>query len=415
MTAANVQRDGDTWMIAWDEEGVAMGLDHVKDTSDGIKAEVTIESTIAGRVLGPVSLNLLSTRSQSELATRCFKRVNSLTDKAWDGLVVYACGVVAKQFRAPTPTVNLAQFEGGGPVEYLVPGLVPKAETTVIYGDGESTKSLLCLHIALCVSLGRELAWEVRPEQGKVLYLDWETNDRTVHNRLSRLALGELCGMPEIHYRQCFRSLTDELPHIREQISKLGITLVIVDSLGFAASGALTEDETARSSMNALRSMAPATRLVVAHVSRAAADAGGPVKPFGSAFFWNGMRSGIEVRRAEDQPNADVVDLGLYHRKANDGQHQRPIGLQASFDGPNGGILFSRGDLSEVPDLAARTPLSSRIRNMLRNGSQSTRDLAEELDAKEEVIRVTLGRMAGVSRLESGGGRGKSSVWGLSQ
>jgi hypothetical protein len=41
--------------------------------------------------------------------------------------------------------------------------------------------------------------------------------------------------------------------------------------------------------------------------------------------------------------------------------------------------------------------------------------MAEKLDVKENVVRVTVGRMQGVTRLESGGGRGKASVWGLSE
>jgi AAA domain len=415
MAGPTVRRDGDVWHIAWTEHGVAMGIDRLKETSDGLKAEVTIESGIGGRVVGPVTLNLLNTRSQAELANRCFKRVNNLKQETWDGLMVYACAIVAKQYRSPTPTIDLSQLEDAGPVDYLIPGLVPRAETTVVYGDGESTKSLLCLLVSLCVSMGRELPWGARPQAGNVLYLDWETNARTVASRLRRLALGELCAVPTVHYRQCFRSLTDELPNIREQISKMDISLVVVDSIGFAASGALVEDETARSAMNALRQMTPATRLVVAHVSKSASESPGPVKPFGSAFFWNGMRSGIEVRRSEDQASDNLIDIGLYHRKANDGRHERPIGMSVMFDGADGGILFSPSDLGDVPDLAARTPLSSRIRNMLRNGAQTTRKVADELDVKENVVRVTLGRMEGVTRLESGGGRGKESTWGLSQ
>ena len=86
-------------------------------------------------------------------------------------------------------------------------------------------------------------------------------------SRLERLALGEACATPSVYYKQCFRPLVDELPDIREQISRHHVGLVIVDSVGFAAAGALVEDETARSTMNGLRQLSPATRLVVAHVS----------------------------------------------------------------------------------------------------------------------------------------------------
>jgi hypothetical protein len=288
-------------------------------------------------------------------------------------------------------------------------------ETTIVYGDGESAKSLFCLQFSLCVALGRELPWGARPARCNVLYLDWETNANTVASRLRRLSLGEACETPQINYRQCFRSLSDELPDIREQISKRHIGLVVVDSIGFAATGALVEDQTARSAMNDLRQMTPATRLVVAHISKGSADSPGTAKPFGSNFFWNGMRSGVEIRRGEEPTSDNVVDIGVFHRKSNDGVHQRPFGLSAIFEECNRGIQFVPTDLSDVPDLAARTPLSSRIRNMLRNGKQSTKDLARDLEIGEDVVRVTLTRMSGVSRLEAGGGRGKPSVWGLAE
>ncbi len=415
MTGPVIERNGDTWALSWAEHSVAMGMERLKERSDGIRAEITVESRVAGRVVGPVDLNILSSESQTRFANVCAKRVNGLTSEVWHALVIQACAIVTKQFREPTPTLDLSAIVDGGPVEYLVPGLIPLGETTVMYGDGESAKSLLALRIAFSVALGIALPWGVVPMVGTVLYLDWETNSSTVAARLRRIALGEAMSVPRIHYRQCFRSLADELPHIREEIARKAITLVIVDSIGFAASGALVEDETARTAMNALRFMSPATRLVVAHVSKSTADmAGGKAKPFGSAFFWNGMRSGFEVRRSEENSSDSVIDLGIYHWKSNDDRHVKPFGLSVIFDTASRGVLFEPSAIDDVPDLAARTPLSQRIRNMLRKGAMSTRNLSDELEVPENVIRTTLGRMEGTMRLEEGGGRGKSTVWGLS-
>jgi len=416
-----VRRDGDTWTLTWPDLGIGFGLERLKDISDGLRAELTVESIMPGangRLAGPVHLNLLSARSQTETANKLEKRANGAVGAIdWDQMVTYACAVVAKQYRAPAPTVDLAAVEELDEVEYLIPGLIPMGETTVLYGDGESAKSLMALRIAYSVALKQALPWNAWPTcQGAVLYLDWETNPRTVALRLRRIAQAERCAAPTIHYRQCFRSLSDELPSIREEISKNTITLVIVDSIGFAATGALTEDETARAAMNALRNMSPATRLVIAHVSRESAlQTKGKVKPFGSAFFWNAMRSGIEVRRAEDEPDGDVMHLGLYHWKANDGEHHKPIALRVGFDGPRGAIAFDQSDIQEVPDLAARTSLSVRIRAALVRGALDTKSLADELDEQENAVRTTLGRMSGVVRLNPGGGRGRTATWGLSE
>ena len=414
-----VQRDGDTWAIHWRDHGVAIGVERVRDRHDSLKAEITAESQIAGRVVGPHTVDLLSTRSVTEFSNACAKRVNGLTPEVWHALMVFVCGRVAKDFRAPTPIVKLADIQESGPVQYLIPKLLPVGETTLFYGDGESAKSMLVLRIAFSIANGQDLPWghEIK-RTGNVLYLDWETNAETVAQRLQRISRGMLVPVPDnIYYRQCFRSLIDELPNIREEISRKRIELVIVDSIGFAASGALTDDDTARTTMNALRQMSPATRLVVAHVSKDAAQSAGPIKPFGSSFFWNGMRSGVEVRKSEEGgASSSVIDVGLFHRKSNDGSHHKPIGLSVLFDQGKSGadILFEQTQIEDVPDLAARTPLGQRIREMLKRGAMETPDLADRLDVTEETLRKTLARMPDIIQIRPGGGRNNPATWGLS-
>lgn len=417
MSTPQIQRDGDNWVLTWDEHGIGMGFEALKESSSALKARVTVESRLAGRVVGPVNIDLLGMRSQAEFANGCAERVNGLEKPVWRALVVQAFSIVAKQFSDPGPTLDLSEVDATEPVEYLIPGLVPLSETTVMYGDGESAKSLLALRIAFSVALGHELPWGGVPKVGNVLYLDWETNGATIAKRLRRVALGEACLPPRIHYRECRRSLIDELPTIKEEISRRRIDLVIVDSLGYAASGALVEDETARSAMNAMRNLSPVTRLAVAHISRANADAtGGKTRPFGSAFFWNGMRSGFEVRRSEEASTDNMIDLGIFHWKSNDGRHVKPFGLSVLFDTKGDGILFEESSIDESPDLAAHTPIAQRIRNMLRKtpGNTATSHMmSEQLDIPENVIRTTLGRMQGVVRISEGGGRGKTALWGL--
>lgn len=392
-----------------------MGFERLRESrSDGLKAMVTVEGGLAGRVVGPIDLNMLSLTSQGTLATHCHERVNGLSKDQWKSMVVQACAIVTKQYWEPTPTVDLSEVDSSGAIAYVIPGLVPVGETTVIYGDGGSLKSLMCIRIALSVALGHELPWGAPVQLGNVLYLDWETNPVTVARRLRRVALGEACMTPRIHYRQCFRSLVDELPHIKEEVSRKQISLVIVDSIGFAVSGSLVEDEPARTAMNALRSLSPCTRLVVAHISKGSAEAlGGRAKPFGSAFFWNGMRSGIELRTPEENAGQNVMDLGVFHNKSNDDRLMRPFGLSVIFDTHSDGILFEPTEIQEVPDLAARTSLSSRLRGMLKTGSATIRDMAQQLDVPSDDVARVLKRMPEVVALPVAN-KTETQRWGLS-
>ena len=427
VAAPKVQRTGDSWALAWEEQSVGMGFEYLKEVSDGLKAEVTVESGVAGRVLGPVSLNLLSSRSQTEFANRCAKRVNSLPADMWDAIVVSACAVVARQFRAPSPTIKLNTVSNLGPVEFLDrTGLIPLGETTFIYGDGESLKSMMAMRIAISVTLGLPLPWGPIPTRKmKVLLCDWETNDHTQALRLQRLCLGidEVQEVPEVLYRGTLRDrqspplryLEDEVPSLREQIQREEIGLVLIDSLSFAVRGKLVDDDVARQAIFDLRQLSPATRLVVAHISKESAEKpGGRVDPFGSRFFRNGLRSGFEMRKTEEQTVSHEVDLGIYQHKNNDMDHVKPFGLRASFDGTDGPITFSPLDLHQNHDLLARTPLSQRIRDLLKHGDMTVEALADELDAKEGSIRNTLRRMPDTTQLNPGGGAGKRTTWGLS-
>jgi hypothetical protein len=414
------ERHGDSFVIAWPDDGVGFAIERLREGYDGLRGSLIVEAYMAekrGHLLGPVNLRLESIEDQTKLSHYLATRVNGKSQSQWQGLIIQACAKVGKAWRTPEPTISMDTYNDVRPIEYLVSGLIPEGETTILYGDGESAKSLCAMMIGLHVQTGSILPWETLPKCRNTLFLDWETTPKTAAARMRRISSGHGFPMPAVQYRQCFRSLEDEAASIREEISRKEIGLVIIDSIGFAAAGSLNDDAVARAALNTLRSFSPATRLVVAHVSKAEAErTNGKAKPFGSAFFWNGMRSGIEVRRAEDQPAEDQIDIALYHRKANDGRHHKTIGMRVMFDGLDGDIAFDVADVRGTPELHERMSLNSRIRDLLRSGAMSTVDIAEETGASKESVRVTLNRMPDVIRIDPGApGRGGPATWGLQQ
>jgi hypothetical protein len=278
-----------------------------------------------------------------------------------------------------------------------------------------SAKSLMALMLSVSHTLGLPTPWGPAPAVGRVMYCDWETSGRTVGSRLRRVCAGMGVSVPSILYRQCLRPLHDELPSILEDISRKGITLVVIDSIGFAVTGSLIDDDTARSAISDLRQM-ECTRLVVGHVSAdTAKNPNNKAAPFGSRFFWNGMRQGIELRRSKEglSGDDDVIDLGMYPRKGNDGRKHREVAIRVAFDGLAGPIVFDEQELIDVPDLAQGQSLPTRLRQLLKRGKASVNDLAEALDEKPEKIRTTLNRMPDAIALEPGGGRNNPGTWGL--
>lgn len=420
-----VQRFGDTWTMVWESLRVGMGFENLDRSRDGLVAEVVVESrhpeSVQHRLLGPVRLNLLSMQSQTQFANTLHKRLDAAP---WTDMVVMACALVVTEYGEPSPTVSLDEVDlGAERIEYLLPGLLPLGETTFCYGDSESLKSMLASLIAVCVVHNHPLPWGALPTRScKVLYCDWETNHVVLAERVQRLARGlGLEERPRIAYRGTLRgrdvsplrALPEEVASLRAQVQREKIGLVIVDSIGFAVDGKLVDDDVARKAMTALRQLTPATRLVVAHISKEGSRTNGRVDPFGSIFFRHGIRSGFEVRRA-DQDSADDVDIGVYHWKGNDDSHLKAFGLRAHFTPNRGPITFVHRPLDAHPELAMHTPLATRLREALRDGSSPIFELAEALDADPKVVDMTLRRMPDAIRLDSGG-RGVPANWGLRQ
>lgn len=418
MNKPEIERHGNSFVLAWRSDNIGFGIERIVETKfDGLKCMLVVEGWTETRrtnLAAPISMRLNSLDDQRKVTEFLAKRVNSFPHEKWETMVLQMCRMVSEMWYETQPIIDLATYEGTR-VEYVVGGLMPEHETTVLYGDGESAKSLCALMLSACLKTGTTLPWGDRPKQQNVLYLDWETNANTIASRIRRICMGMSMVVPKIQYRTCYRSLLDDQEAIRNEISRNDINTVIIDSIGFAMGGSLNDDDVARAAMSVLRSFEGTTRLVVAHVSKAQADMEkGRARPFGSIFFWNGMRSGIEVRRAQDQPEDDVINVGLYHQKANDGAHHKPVGLRISFDGLVGPIAFDLEDMAQVPELGVRLSMSSRVRSFLKTGSKTTPEISEYLESTDAATRTTLRRMKDVIQLTPGTqGRGNSTTWGL--
>lgn len=409
--APEVRRDGDEFILTWPTHGIGIGVSHLRETASGISAELTVEHTIAGAVHWG-ALNLASTSAREALVVK-LKRLSD--GPPWSALLERVCRTVAEEYRKGVPIIALEPAPARETRE-LIEKMLPLGETAVLHGDGGSGKSLLALALALTATTGTTLPGGLRPTQRvHVLYLDYESTAEEHRERLHALiaGLGVQYG-GGIYYRPMVRALADEAALLRAEISRLGIGLVVVDSLAPACGPEPEGADAVIRTLNALRSFAPATRLATAHVSKAAADQrGGSTRPFGSVFVQNLARSVWEIRAAEDA-DEDTVAVGLYHRKANRGRRHPPFGLRFEF--ADGLIRLRAHDLGEHTDLLARTSMSYRIRKALAGGSATVEELAEDLCASADSVGRTLRRLKAAGKvipLDPKGGRGHRARWGL--
>ncbi len=401
--APEVQRLGDALAFTWPGLGVSLTFDQLRESHEGPLGEIAVSSAILGE-LHWSRLNLASAPAREGLVRKLEK---ILPADPWRAMLDRACRAVAVAMREGEPVVALSPVRAADS-RHLVPRFLIQGETNLIFGDGGSGKSLLAETLAAAVAVGAPLACGLTPTATcPALILDWETCRDEHEDRLAGIAAGFGCPrISGLFYRRMARAVADEAAVLRREIARLGVGLVVVDSLGPACGAEPESADAAIRSMNALRSFGPVTRLVVAHVSKLAAEQrSGPAKPYGSVYVQNLARNVWEVRRAEEE-SEDLV-LGAFHRKVNRGRLLPPVGLRFEFG--EGAIRLRSQDVGEQADLLARTSVAYRIQKVLTAGALDVATLAEEAGAGKDTVKRTLRRLADKGRVI----RVDETRWGL--
>jgi hypothetical protein len=405
MTEPIMSHVGDDYLVAW-PNAINCEFQHVRDQGEGIYAELTI--TVEGYLAYWGRITLPSARSRAEAVKMC---TSTKPGHPWHKMIDEACRLVVADFREGAPVEPLEPV-APDPQQWLVDGLIPVGETTVLFGDGGSGKSLLALALAVCGLAGSPLAnWRIRPIT-RVLYLDWESTKRDHDARLWALtAVNGRVPAGSLLYRPMTKPASEDAAEVRTLVARHQVDLLICDSLGPACGAEPETAGAATGALNALRSCAPATRLVIAHVSKTDADRQhGTARPFGSVYVQNLARSVIEARRNDD-PDEREFTLTLTHTKANLGPRRGQTALRWLFD-EEGYISITKGE----PDMA-RASLAARILGELRGGALTAQALGDALKSPANEIRARLGSLEKAHRVvrltaHLGGAKNKN-LWGL--
>jgi RecA-family ATPase len=274
---------------------------------------------------------------------------------------------------------------------HLIAPIAPHAETTVLYGPGGSGKGYLGLVLALAISCHATVPLVEAQECGPVLYLDWESTEEEFSDRAYQLAKGLGCRVDgALHYKQMHGPLTMELASVQAAVHQHRVICVFVDSL-VPASGLEPESADAASrTFMALRTLSPATRIVIAHVTKAAAEGMTRSKPFGSIFIENLARSTWEVRASDEDPDTELV-MALYHQKVNSGRRSRPLTFRFQYQ--DDVITVGVGEIKDQPTLVQRLGLKDQLRYALqRQQPQTVAELASTVGRSEASVREALNR-----------------------
>jgi hypothetical protein len=290
--------------------------------------------------------------------------------------------------------VRLDQIEPA-PLELLLGDILPIGQTTLLFGDGESGKSLLAQAIALSVASGEEVIAGWTPTRtGPVLVLDWETFGGDWRSRVSKLARGASVPLPsQIHYLRAPDPLNSGAEAVRAVARQMRPTLVIVDSVGFALGAEAPDADPRVATLQLFRIIAGlgATALLIDHTAKKGAL-------YGSTYKRNAAR---EVFRATKAKNGPVK---LTHDKSNLRGRLAVMNLRLQFSEDDQSVVVARDGASATDTQAgAEQAAKPRLVGLTR------RQLAFALlDSEPDMSNKELEVRAG---LKSGTARNYKSVW----
>jgi hypothetical protein len=414
---SSFERQGDDWLVVWDDVGIGMAFSRLRETDAGqLYAELTVESLRSGEegtlYWARVSL---SAQADRDRLSKALKEV--APDVGWPSTLNRTFMEVAARERQPEPLVRLADVPYEGETAMAWEPVMPRGETAITMADGGSGKSYRAMVSSVCVAAGLPMPFGGPLHiQGPVIYLDYESHASAQRRRLERVCAG--LGLRELPKELYFRHmrgkgrLLDHVRHVRADVDKVGAVYVVVDSLGWACGGDLTKTEVAIPTMDAIASLGKdVTKDVLAHFAKEHRESGKRASVYGSGFFEFAARSVWELRR--ESAGKGSFSLAMLPRKVNDMDLDTAgIGYRMAFNNERGTVTFTAEDVADSPELAEHLPLSARLRGILRDEMPYTKkELAELTNEKEETVKKALYRMKDIVTI---GGKGQHTAYRLS-
>lgn len=374
------------YALNFTDEKISVQIDRINENS---KHETTGELVITSRVPGRSGhvhqsrLNLTSSSTRSTLA-------KNLTEKfpgvEWVEVLEYVCTMILAKHREGTPVIKLADHAMPDGLSFRLLPFLQERQATLLFGEGDTGKSWLGILMSVLVSQGLSHVG-MMAEAGNVLYLDYETDEDTLWERVNMISAGLGIPIPDgIFYRQMHQLLASDFQQISKLVAENDISLVVVDSaapaVGEPESSAPTNEYFA-----ALRSLRTST-LTIAHVSKG----GKENEPFGSIFWRNLPRANFRVSSSHE-PGASQFIIGLKHTKSNNGKRMKDKAFELNFS--DGAVTFTDADPTTVPDLVEHLSHGQRLSSALRRGAMSIQELEGVLGLSYHAIYQALSRGEG--------------------
>ena len=386
-----LERVGDVYTLKWDIEKIKINIDHIAEEKHAVWGEFVVSLNTQSKEvhLHHGVVNLLATTSKNTLTKQLEARdINRQTVLDWGAIVEQACMVALRAYREGEPIIQAGNLPERTTPRYMFYPYILMGEISAFYGFGGSGKSFLATFLALAVQCNFAI-WGVKPIQGNVLYLDWEASSVTFDERVKALKTG--MGIESnnlVYYRRCHHRLSHDISEVQRAVAEKNISLVIIDSVGMASGIDQQFHSSALEFLRAARSLGISV-LCIDHKPK------GEDSMFGSVYKTNECRSAFDVRGSQT-PGDSFLDVGIFHRKMNDGPLAKARAYRLEFEGDQdrtNSITLTPQDITQLGDLAQAVSCKERIlRLLLTEGKMTSNQIAEALQEKEDKVRTTLNR-----------------------
>jgi hypothetical protein len=207
------------------------------------------------------------------------------------------------------------------------------------YGEGGVAKSLLAMYLAMQVASPEFSAWlgDIPIKTAPVLCLDFELDESEQHRRLYEIAQG--LGLEDVPEDLYYIGATEYPPSAvfeaaASEVERLGIKLVIVDSVGFAVEGdsEIAKDILAfhRTYLEPIKA-AGASPLLIDHQAKIVkGEKYSDKTAFGSVYKTNAVRSMFQVRGGKKE-DGDGITATFRHTKNNFGPTDDEFSVDVTF------------------------------------------------------------------------------------
>lgn len=364
--------------VTWAGDPMSVRAERFVDSGKDSYAEISVYYELEGKprlIAGPLDLNLKSPTAASTMAKTIIARATlegsgrQTLAEHLDIQIAQLQASCLRWWRSPPAAAQLGvDAVSEGKPTYLIDGLIEDGATTTVVADGGAGKSYLALGIAASLVTGDWLIPKLRPMvKGPVLYLDFEWDKKQHDKRLWQIGRGagrddRPLGIWHVPITKPLRKVQGIDAHV-DQVSPV---LIIVDSLGFALGGDVSDQELVTEGYQIFRSWGVPV-LVLHHENK---DGG----YFGSVYVKNSTRSLWLMNSNQIRGGRH---LHLKNDKVNSDETGRWFDLDMRWSDDSRQVNFYETIREES---GQKTP-AEKVRAFMTEGKEATgRDVARAVD-----------------------------------